>query len=330
MANDLFTLGLNVSATKSQMDKQLKQIAKELSDSKAVQVTGGLNLSESQKLLQSQLNTISKNLKVGVEIDTSAIKYQKDAINKEFSSGIKSHGVKIPFQFDLSDANAVKTEINKIVADITKNQGSLIKYKINVDENGQASRALLTYASVLKKPLFDYCLVKYFTDIELFKNPEDFSLNMIDKFLADNKKNVLDIVTKAMSEESYNEMLTACKEAVEFRKAHFSDFRDEVADLLQAIRELVIKPDALSELLSALTNSVNSFADKGDIDMELVNKLANIIPVMEKINTPEIAKAIIELHKNDNTLEDVNEVANDTADTNNVSEENTPNLKVVK
>ena len=68
MANDLFTLGLNVSATKSQMDKQLKQIAKELSDSRAVQVTGGLNLSESQKLLQSQLNTISKNLKVGVEI----------------------------------------------------------------------------------------------------------------------------------------------------------------------------------------------------------------------------------------------------------------------
>lgn len=151
MANDLFTLGLNVSATKSQMDKQLKQIAKELSDSKAVQVTGGLNLSESQKLLQSQLNTISKNLKVGVEIDTSAIKYQKDAINKEFSSGIKSHGVKIPFQFDLSDANAVKTEINKIVADITKNQGSLIKYKINVDENGQASRALLTYRNELNE-----------------------------------------------------------------------------------------------------------------------------------------------------------------------------------
>lgn len=150
-SNNLFTLGLNVSATKSQMNKQLKQIAKELSDSKAVQVTGGLNLSESQKLLQSQLNTISKNLKVGVEIDTSAIKYQKDAINKEFSSGIKSHGVKIPFQFDLSDANAVKTEINKIVADITKNQGSLIKYKINVDENGQASRALLTYRNELNE-----------------------------------------------------------------------------------------------------------------------------------------------------------------------------------
>ena len=44
MANNLFTLGLNVSATKMQMDKQLKQIAKELSDGKSIQVTGGLNL----------------------------------------------------------------------------------------------------------------------------------------------------------------------------------------------------------------------------------------------------------------------------------------------
>lgn len=207
-----------------------------------------------------------------------------------------------------------------------------LSQKVNfiMEHAGMVVSGDIGYASVLKKPLFDYCLVKYFTDIELFKNPEDFSLNMIDKFLADNKKNVLDIVTKAMSKEAYNEMLTACEEAVEFRKAHFSDFRDEVADLLQAIRELVIKPDALSELLSALTNSVNSFADKGDIDMELVNKLANIIPVMEKINTPEIAKAIIELHKNDNTIEDVNGTTDDTTDTNNVSDENTPNLKVVK
>ncbi len=193
-----------------------------------------------------------------------------------------------------------------------------LSQKVNfiMEHAGMVVSGDIGYASVLKKPLFDYCLVKYFTDIELFKNPEDFSLNMIDKFLADNKKNVLDIVEKAMSKEAYNEMLTACEEAVEFRKAHFSDFRDEVADLLQAI--------------SALTNSVNSFADKGDIDMELVNKLANIIPVMEKINTPEIAKAIIELHKNDNTLEDVNGTTDDTTDTNNVSDENTPNLKVVK
>lgn len=149
--NNLFTLGLNVSATKSQMDKQLKQIAKELSDGKTVQVTGGLNLAQSQKLIQSQLNTISKNLKVGVQIDTTSIKQQTDAVNKQLSSGINTTGVKIPFQFDLSDANAVKQEINKIVAEITNNQGKLVRYKINVDENGQATKALLTYRNELNE-----------------------------------------------------------------------------------------------------------------------------------------------------------------------------------
>ena len=149
--NNLFTLGLNVSATKSQMDKQLKQIARELSDGKTVQVTGGLNIAQSQKLLQSQLNTISKNLKVGVQIDTTSIKQQTDVINRQLSSGINTTGVKVPFQFDLSDANAVKQEINKIVAEITNNQGKLVKYKIAVDENGQATRALLTYRNELNE-----------------------------------------------------------------------------------------------------------------------------------------------------------------------------------
>lgn len=151
MANNLFTLGLNVSATKTQMDKQLKQIAKELSDGKSVQVTGGLNLSQSQKLIQSQLDTISKNLKVGVQIDTATIKQQTDAINRQLSSGINATGVKVPFKFDLSDANAVKQEINKIVAEITSNQGKLVKYKINVDDNGQATKAMLTYRNALNE-----------------------------------------------------------------------------------------------------------------------------------------------------------------------------------
>lgn len=151
MANNLFTLGLNVAATKSMMDKQLKQITKELSDGKSVQVTGGLDLSQSQKLIQQQLNTISKNLKVGVQIDTTSIQQQINAVNKQMVSGIKTGGVKVPFQFDLSDANAVKAEINKIVADITSNQGKLIKFKINTDDNGQATKALLTYRNELNE-----------------------------------------------------------------------------------------------------------------------------------------------------------------------------------
>lgn len=148
-SNNLFTLGLDISATQAQMDKQLKQIAKALSDGKSVQVTGGLNLEQSQKQIQSQLNIIAKNLKVGVQIDTTTIKQQTDAINRQLSSGINATGVKVPFKFDLSDANAVKQEINKIVAEITNNQGKLVKFKINVDDNGRATRALLTYRNEL-------------------------------------------------------------------------------------------------------------------------------------------------------------------------------------
>lgn len=153
MANNLFTLGLNISATKSQMNKQLQQIAQELSNSRAIKVTGSLNLQTTQNLLQQQLNTISKNIKVnvGVNLDTSAIQQQQNLINQQLKLGMNTVGVKVPFQFDLSDVNAVKQEINKIVAEITNNQGQLVKYKITVDENGQASKALLTYRNELNE-----------------------------------------------------------------------------------------------------------------------------------------------------------------------------------
>lgn len=151
MDNNLFTLGLDVSETKNLIGQQLKQIANELSNGKTIQVTCGLNLSESQKLIQSQLNALSKNLKLEVQFDTTTVRQQTNAINKQLSSGINTTGVKVPFQFDLSDAKAVKQEINKIVAEITGNQGKLVKYKINVDENGQATKALLTYRNELNE-----------------------------------------------------------------------------------------------------------------------------------------------------------------------------------
>lgn len=154
MANNLFTLGLDITATQNRMSKQLKQIAKSLSDSNTVRVTGSLDTTKSQNLIQQQLNSISKNLKINVgivNIDTSAIKQQQQAINQQLKSGINTAGIKVPFQFDLSDANAVKAEINKIVADITNNKGQLVKYKINVDDNGQATKALLTYRNELNE-----------------------------------------------------------------------------------------------------------------------------------------------------------------------------------
>lgn len=160
------------------------------------------------------------------------------------------------------------------------------------------------YAYILKEAIFNYCLIKYFTDIVLFENKEDFSLDMIDSFMKTNKETVVDTITKAMGEDAFDELSKACDEAIEFRKSHFSDYREEVSDLLQVVREFVIKPDYMNELLIAATNALNSFADKSDIDMSVVNKLADIIPIMKDMGNVEVAKTIIADQNKDKPTED--------------------------
>lgn len=157
------------------------------------------------------------------------------------------------------------------------------------------------YARILKEPIFNYCLIKYFTDIVLFENEGDFSLDMIDIFVKRNQQCVIDTITKTIGTDAFDELSKACEDAVEFRKIHFSDYQNEVSDLLLEIRKLVSKPDPLNELIIALTNAVNSFADK-DIDMDTVNKLADIIPVMKDMGSVDVAKTIVkEIHKNEQT-----------------------------
>ncbi len=170
---------------------------------------------------------------------------------------------------------------------------------------GMVVSGTIGYAYILKEAIFNYCLVKYFTDIVLFENDEDFSLDMIDAFMKDNHVMVIDVITKAMGEDMFNELSKACDEAIEFRKAHFSDYKEEISNLLQVVREFVVNPDYLNELLIAITNAVNSFAEKGDIDMDVVNKLADIVPLMKEIGSKEVAKAIVEkFHQNTPNAED--------------------------
>lgn len=172
---------------------------------------------------------------------------------------------------------------------------------------GMIVSGTIGYAYILKETIFNYCLVKYFTDIVLFENDEDFSLDMIDAFMKGNRETVIDTITKAMGEDAFNELSKACDEAIEFRKAHFSDYKEEISDLLQVVREFVVKPDYLNELLIALTNAVNSFADKGDIDMDVVNKLVDVLPVMKELGSKEVAKAIVEEFHQNTPTENVEE-----------------------
>lgn len=172
---------------------------------------------------------------------------------------------------------------------------------------GMIVSGTIGYAYILKEAIFNYCLVKYFTDIVLFENDEDFSLDMIDAFMKGNRETVIDTITKAMGEDAFNELSKACDEAIEFRKTHFSDYKEEISDLLQVVREFVVKPDYLNELLIALTNAVNSFADKGDIDMDVVNKLVDVLPVMKELGSKEVAKAIVEEFHQNTPTENVEE-----------------------
>lgn len=57
----------------------------------------------------------------------------------------------------------------------------------------------------------------------------------------------------------------------------------------------------MNELLIAATNTLNTFADKGDIDMNMVSKLADIIPIMKNMGNVEVAKAIIADQNKDKT-----------------------------
>ena len=172
---------------------------------------------------------------------------------------------------------------------------------------GMIVSGTIGYAYILKEAIFNYCLVKYFTDIVLFENDEDFSLDMIDAFMKENRTTVIGTITQAMGNDALDELSKACDEAIEFRKAHFSDYKEEISDLLQVVREFVVKPDYLNELLIALTNAVNSFADKGDIDMDVVNKLVDVLPVMKELGSKEVAKAIVEEFHQNTPTENVEE-----------------------
>ena len=159
----------------------------------------------------------------------------------------------------------------------------------------------LGYIPLLKGIIFDYCLLKYFTDIEIFIDDNEFQIDLVEEFMNKNKSVINDVKENIKSNTVYNELVDNCDKAIEFRKAHFSDYKEEISDLLQVVREFVVKPDRMNDVLEALANWLNSAAGK-EIDMNMVDKLIKIIPAIQDMDNKEVAKAIIEeQHKNSST-----------------------------
>ena len=148
------------------------------------------------------------------------------------------------------------------------------------------------YMLVLKDTFFNYALLQYYTDIVVFENEEDFSIDELDKFLKANA-GIINSIRVEIGSDEVNFMRNCCNELIKFRRMHYGEYKNDIGELLDTVRELVVKPDALYGLIIAVTEWVNTAASE-EIDFSALSKFADIIPVLNGMNNAEVAKAIIQ------------------------------------
>ncbi len=100
------------------------------------------------------------------------------------------------------------------------------------------------YLPVLRDVLFDYCIVNMFTDVGIYTDENDESVNFIDEienFLEET--NVVDIVKANVDDKLFDELNKAIDENIEYRTG---------------IRKNALN-DALSSLINTLENKLEGF-----------------------------------------------------------------------
>lgn len=122
----------------------------------------------------------------------------------------------------------------------------------------------LGYIPLLKDIYFEYCLLKYCSDIDLLPE-EDFTIENMVRFLFDNKAES-DKVKSELGQQQYDELYENVTEAILFRKNNFGGH----------IQEL------LSELLIKVSN--------WNID---TTEMSKVVSIMDKLNAPDLAKALL-------------------------------------
>lgn len=154
----------------------------------------------------------------------------------------------------------------------------------------------LGYMPILKDTFFDYAILQYYTNIAVFEENNQFSLDELEEFLKINK-NVIDSIKNEIGIEKVEYLNDCCDELIKFRCTHFDNYVSDIAELLDVVRELVVKPDYMDELLKAVTEWVNTTANE-KIDVNALTKFAEIIPMMQKMGSVEVAKAILKEKNN--------------------------------
>lgn len=138
------------------------------------------------------------------------------------------------------------------------------------------------YAYLLKDLLFKYCLLSYYTDIELFDEENKFSIDSLEKFMNENAR-MMDVITGYIGEDTVSELKVACEEAIEYRKSHNPELEKGLIELVGLV----------NELLESMVTAAKSVGNYKEIDMAAVNKLINIIPIMQGMGSKEVAKTIL-------------------------------------
>lgn len=126
----------------------------------------------------------------------------------------------------------------------------------------------LGYITLLEEMMYQYCLIKYCTDIEIFET--GFNIDELENFLKENQ-NIIEEVTAAVDKDKT--LRNACKQAVIFRRDNYMN--------------------SIDELLSSISNWINTSLNK-DIDMNLIQSLSGLMSTIKDMDAPDVAKAIIE------------------------------------
>lgn len=136
----------------------------------------------------------------------------------------------------------------------------------------------LGFAPLLKNIMYNYLLIKYYTDITVFDNEDDINIDEVETFIKSNG-------TLIDSINVHSDIEDACREALEYRINHYNN------------------ESVVADFFTALTNAINKFADRDIIDFDTVNRLIDALPAVKDMDNKEVAKAIVrEFHNDDKRL----------------------------
>ncbi|MCD8090686.1 MAG: hypothetical protein LUD81_08740 [Clostridiales bacterium] len=107
----------------------------------------------------------------------------------------------------------------------------------------------LGYVSLLDDVVFNYALIRYFTDIKI---PEGQNLSQTEEF-CENNKEVIDRIVKTIGDETYSSLVDSCYKAIEYRKTAAYPLLEKINDVLEEMAEI----SASSDILSALTSELS-------------------------------------------------------------------------